>query len=92
MRWVYRGKRRGPAVADDMPPHIRAVAMLLEHANERIAAELPVPCPCSECRGHRHTLTGVSMEQLQREGLGRWTAVNPVDVEKAVRRGRRRRG
>jgi hypothetical protein len=41
------------AIADDMPPVVRAVALLLEHANQRRADGLPLPCPCIECERHR---------------------------------------
>jgi hypothetical protein len=41
------------AIADDMPPTARAVALLLEHANQRRDDGLPVPCPCGECERHR---------------------------------------
>jgi hypothetical protein len=43
----------GPAIADDMPPVIRAVALLIEHANQRRDDGLPLPCPCPECGRHR---------------------------------------
>lgn len=42
-----------PAIADDMPPTVRAVVMLLEHANQRRDDGLTLPCPCRECRRHR---------------------------------------
>ena len=41
------------AIADDMPPTTRAVALLVEHANQRRAAGLPLPCECRECARHR---------------------------------------
>lgn len=41
------------AIADDMPPVTRAVAMLLEHANRRRDDGLPLPCLCAECGRHR---------------------------------------
>jgi hypothetical protein len=43
-----------PANADDMSPHLRAFAVLLEHANLRTEAGLtPTACPCPECERHR---------------------------------------
>lgn len=52
MRFVQRadGTR---AMADDMPPTVRAVALLLEHANHRRDDGLLLPCPCRECDHHR---------------------------------------
>jgi hypothetical protein len=41
------------AIADDMPPTVRAVALLLEHANQRRDDGLDLPCPCGECLRHR---------------------------------------
>ena len=41
------------AIADDMPPATRAVAFLLEHANQRRDDGLPLPCPCCDCTRHR---------------------------------------
>jgi hypothetical protein len=41
------------AIADDMPPTVRAVALLLEHANQRRDDGLDLPCPCDECLRHR---------------------------------------
>jgi hypothetical protein len=38
-----------PAVLDDMPPNVRAFAVLLEHANRQRDAGLPLPCLCAEC-------------------------------------------
>jgi hypothetical protein len=43
----------GEAIADDMPPVTRAVAPLLEHANQRRDDGLPLPCTCGECTRHR---------------------------------------
>jgi hypothetical protein len=43
----------GQAIADDLPPVARAVAMLLEHANQRRDDGLPLPCLCGECQRHR---------------------------------------
>ena len=43
----------GAVIADDMPPVVRAVAMLLEHANQRRDNGLCLPCPCGECDRHR---------------------------------------
>jgi hypothetical protein len=43
----------GRAIADDMPPVVRAVAFLLEHANQRRDDGLALPCPCGECERHR---------------------------------------
>jgi len=48
------------ANADDMPPRVRALASLIEHANLRQAARLPVPCDCGECEGHRQTMRATS--------------------------------
>ena len=42
-----------PVIADDLPPSTRALAFLLEHATQRRAGGLPLPCPCLECVGHR---------------------------------------
>ena len=41
------------AVADDMPPATRAIALLLEHANQRRDEGLALPCLCRECERHR---------------------------------------
>ena len=46
----------GEAIADDMPPVTRAVALLIEHANDRRDAGLPLPCPCVECDLHRRAV------------------------------------
>ena len=43
----------GAAILDDMPPSTRAIAFLLEHANQRRDDGLPLPCPCVECVTHR---------------------------------------
>ena len=45
-----------PAVADDMPPAARAIALLLEHVHARRGAGLPLPCPCVECARHREAI------------------------------------
>jgi hypothetical protein len=52
MRFIERADG-GAAIADDMPPVVRAVALLLEHANQRRDDGLPLPCPCGECLRHR---------------------------------------
>ena len=53
MRYIRRADGR-EAIPDDLPPpSTRAVAFLIEHANQRRADGLPLPCPCSECVGHR---------------------------------------
>jgi hypothetical protein len=50
------------AIADDMLPHGRAFALLIEHANQRRADGyvdadgLPIPCPCAECDHHRASI------------------------------------
>ena len=44
------------AVADDMPPAVRVIALLIEHANDRLDAGLALPCPCGECAGHRESI------------------------------------
>jgi hypothetical protein len=36
-----------------MPVVVRAIALLLEHANARRAAGLQLPCRCIECDAHR---------------------------------------
>ena len=41
------------AIADDMPPTLRAVAFLIEHATQRRDAGVSLPCPCAECQHHR---------------------------------------
>jgi hypothetical protein len=41
------------AIADDMPPTVRAVALLIEHANRQRDNRLPLPCLCNECQRHR---------------------------------------
>jgi hypothetical protein len=46
----------GEAVLDDMPPSARALALLLEHANQRRDDGLALPCPCAECQRHRGTV------------------------------------
>lgn len=73
MKYVF--DRAQPAIADDMPPHMRAIAMLLEHANARVDAGQSVPCPCAECQQHRASLVGVHISAFK--GC-RWKAVNPV--------------
>ena len=46
-----------PAVADDMSPRLRALAMLLDHANQReTAGIIPPACPCDECWRHRDVM------------------------------------
>ena len=55
MRFIHRADGR-EAVADDMPPVTRAVALLLEHANQRRDAGLPLPCGCAECNRHRRAV------------------------------------
>jgi hypothetical protein len=52
MRYVQRADGR-EAIPDDMPPSTRAVAFLIEHANQRRDDGLPLPCPCAECVSHR---------------------------------------
>jgi hypothetical protein len=52
VRYMVR-RDGGPAVADDMNPTTRAVALLLEHANARRDAGLALPCRCGECDRHR---------------------------------------
>jgi hypothetical protein len=52
VKFVQRDDGR-EAVADDMPPVVRVVALLLEHANARRAAALALPCPSAECHRHR---------------------------------------
>jgi hypothetical protein len=52
MHYIRRADGR-EAIPDDMPPSTRAVAFLLEHANQRRDDGLPLPCPCSECVSHR---------------------------------------
>jgi hypothetical protein len=52
MRYVQRADGH-EAIPDDMPPSTRAAAFLIEHANRRRDDRLPLPCPCSECVGHR---------------------------------------
>jgi hypothetical protein len=44
------------AIADDMAPHVRAFAFLVEHANQRRDDRLPLPCPCIECGRHRASI------------------------------------
>jgi hypothetical protein len=52
MKFIRRADG-GAVVADDMPPVVRALALLLEHANQRRDDGLSLPCPCGECRHHR---------------------------------------
>lgn len=52
MKYITRTDGR-EAIADDMPPVVRAVAFLLEHANRRRDDGLPLPCLCVECNRHR---------------------------------------
>ena len=52
MKYVRRGDS-GPAIPDDMPPHVRAFLFLVEHASWRRDLDLPVPCTCQECEHHR---------------------------------------
>jgi hypothetical protein len=53
MKYIRRAADGGEAIPDDMPPHVRAFALLIEHANQRRDDELPMPCPCEECQRHR---------------------------------------
>ena len=55
MKYVERADGT-EAVLDDMPPATRAVLLLVEHANQRRDAGLPVPCPCRECERHRRAI------------------------------------
>lgn len=55
MKYIQRDDG-GEAVADDMPPVVRAVALLLEHASARRDAGLGLPCLCSECERHRRAV------------------------------------
>ncbi len=71
MKHIFRDGQ--PAVPDDMPPNVRALAFLLEHANNRKDDGLPLPCPCAECEGHRQALVGVRIEDFH-EG---WKGRNP---------------
>lgn len=48
MKYIRRDDG-GEAVADDMRPHVRAFAFLVEHANQRRDDRLPLPCPCRAC-------------------------------------------
>ena len=52
MKYVQRADG-DDAIADDMPPAARAIALLLEHANQRRDDGLLLPCPCRECERHR---------------------------------------
>ena len=52
MKYLRRADGR-EAIPDDMPPSTRAVAFLLEHANQRLVDGLSLPCPCTECVSHR---------------------------------------
>jgi hypothetical protein len=65
MKYVQRADG-AEAVADDMPPPVRAIALLLEHANGRRAAGLALPCPCGECDRHRGEVACTTSE----DGLG----------------------
>lgn len=60
MKYVQRADG-AEAVADDMPPHVRAFAFLIEHANQRRDDRLPLPCPCRECESNREALAGVEI-------------------------------
>ena len=60
MRYVFDSRGR-PAIADDMSPAVRALGLLLEHANARAAAGHPLPCLCNECHEHRSALEGVRL-------------------------------
>jgi hypothetical protein len=55
MKYVARADGT-EAVLDDMPPGARAILLLVEHANQRREAALPVPCQCCECERHRRTI------------------------------------
>ncbi len=50
----YTARANGhEAVPDDMPPTVRMLVFLIEHANRRRDDGLPLPCPCRECDRHR---------------------------------------
>jgi hypothetical protein len=55
LRYVRRSDGRA-ALPDDMAPAVRAISMLVEHANARQDAGLPLPCRCAECRRHRESM------------------------------------
>lgn len=55
MKYIRRADG-SEAIPDDMSPLMRAVALLLEHANRRRDDGLPLPCPCTECKRHRGSL------------------------------------
>jgi hypothetical protein len=59
VRYVQRANGN-EAIADDMPPAVRAVALLLEHANQRRDDGLPLPCHCGECERHRSAVRCMS--------------------------------
>jgi hypothetical protein len=61
MKHVQRDDGR-EAIPDDMPPGLRAVAFLLEHATQRRDEGLPLPCPCRQCEGRRLGLRAVVLE------------------------------
>jgi len=59
MKYVQRADGT-EAVLDDMPPAVRAVLLLVEHANQRRDDGLPLPCLCRECERHRAAVRGTS--------------------------------
>lgn len=71
MRHVRRADG-GEAIPDDMSPATRAVALLLEHANQRRDDQLPLPCLCSECGRHREAV------RCTRSADGRTLIVEPA--------------
>jgi hypothetical protein len=58
VKYVHRPDG-GEAILDDMSPHGRAFAMLIEHANAQRAggyldaAGAVIHCACAECQCHR---------------------------------------
>jgi hypothetical protein len=54
VRYVRRADGRA-AIADDMPPTVRAV-----HANRRRNDGLALSCPCRECVRHRGAVRGIA--------------------------------
>jgi hypothetical protein len=52
VEYVFRADG-GEVVLDDLEPRLRSFLLLLEHAGRCRDANIPTPCLCSECEGHR---------------------------------------
>jgi hypothetical protein len=61
MKYITRDNGQ-EAIADDMAPTVRAVALLIEHANRRRDNRLPLPCCCGECERYRRHMRCTVLE------------------------------